>query len=386
MLGHRASFAQVFSLTQPQALPSTTASSLKRYVPDDFDDVDSENIDPLMFSSPFKKACGSNSNIGKSDKTPLFALTPAKKPAQYVESPQAAGQKRKAEGSTPNNGLLSKKRAQPSSAPTPAGRSPKSKKAGILSRRRMTASSFTRVNPPAFSSGALKSGLPFSIDAALAGTMPASKTKTKSNRRKEWHFEIYEDAPGEFETNLMNHSACTLDISDDESHASAKEDKDNKENIPPTDGPATITLSTQIAASRRDMMTDEPRSPLGDLNAADFYAEGCDPSSVFIIGGEDSQNAEGKCATASNLPEPSSPNRPRANAVSNQGDWKETISRFATKTTSDIPDSNPTLLIDELKAELSPIEIWESDSAKGDDNDLKDEQIIDGPGHQPLLA
>ena len=161
-------------MTCQTALASTTPSTLKRHAPAEFDDVDSENIDPLIFSSPSKKGRAFDFDITKSNDTPLFAPPPAK-PTQYVERAQAAGQKRKAQESvTPIAGI--KRRAEPSSAPTPAGRSPKHKRIGILSRRRMTTNSFTRVNPP---SSAVQSanGLPFSIDAALAGTVPKYKPK-----------------------------------------------------------------------------------------------------------------------------------------------------------------------------------------------------------------
>jgi len=365
------------------------ASPLKRHAPREFDEVDSENIDPLTVSSPSKKARGFDFNDTRSAKTPAFALTPAKKPAQYVQRAQAVGQKRKAEGpplSTSNNETLSNKRAQPLSAP--AGRSPKSKKTGILSRRRMTASPFTRINPPAFSTSEVNTGLPFSIDAALAGTVSDYKSKSKSTHRKAWQFEIHEDSPTDEMTNLMEHSTCTLDISDDESRAATKEDKDNKENIPPIDGPAATAFSTQIIASRRDVMTDDTRSPLGDLDAADFYADGCDWSSVFIVGAEDAgDNIEEKCHAVPDLPESSPPARLRANAVTNDRDaWKEIIAQLAPNGPSEIAKNQHPLANDDPKLETTEIQIWESESAKGDDDWDNHEPVTNGIDHQSLLA
>lgn len=363
-------------------------SAVKRHAPDEFDDVDSENIDPLLFSSS-KKGRGFDFDMTKSNQAPLFALTPVK-PSQYVQRAQAAGQKRKAEepAITPNNTIQPSKRVQSSSAPAPAGRSPtKNKKAGILSRRRMTATPFTRINPPTFSTTEPSTGLPFSIDAALAGTVPAykSKSKPKSTHRKSWQFEIHEDTPEDEMANLMEHSTCTLDISDDESRTAAKVDKDNKENIPPVDGPTAVALltqatSTHITATRRDMMTDEPRNPLGDLDAKDFYAEGCDASSFIVVAAEDvTDAADEKAAAVSIDPEPCSQNRFRANAmIDAREEWKDVIAQVATKvaavTKSELSPSD-----DFAQKEPVDIQIWESESAKGgEDADVQEPAAADG--------
>ena len=345
------------------ALPTTTPSSLKRHAPADFDDVDSENVDPLIFSSPSKKVRGFDIDLTKPNNAPLFASTPPQ-PAQYIERARTTGQKRKAEDTvTPIAGV--KRRAEPSSAPAPAGRSPKHKRIGILSRRRMTTSSFTRVNPPSSSDVESTNGLPFSIDAALASTVP--KYKSKPAQGKGWHFVIHEDTPEDEMTNLLGHSTCTLDISDDESSTS-KGDKDNKENIPPIDGPAAVASATQIAATRRDMMIDETREPLGDLDAKDFYAEGCDASSCVIITAEDSsEQVVDKLSTTINTQNPSTPPLPRASAPSDrQAGWEDVVARFASKTA-------PAAYLGssfekDVSKEAAEIQIWESESAMGDDD------------------
>lgn len=365
-------------------MPSTMAGPLKRHAPNDFDDIDTENVDPLMFSSPSKKSRTFDFELTKSDKTPLFTLIPSKTPAQYIEHSQVAGQKRKAEDSiTPTNanGTQKHQRVAPSSAPAPAGRSPKSKKIGILSRRRMTSIPFTHINPPAFSLG--DSQTPFSIDAALAGTVPTYKSK--STHRKGWHFDIHEDTPEDEMANLMEHSTCTLDISDDES-ASHKGDKDNKENIPPVDGPAAIGYSsTQITSTRRDMMTDEPRTPLGDLDAQDFYEEGCNASSVIIVLADDVADCANKKATAaSNVEEPSTPSRSRANVITEGREcWKEIVARLAADTTA---TNNLPLEKEASKQEAADIQIWESASTKGDDEVNAQESAAGDINGQPQLA
>ena len=345
------------------ALATAAPSALKRHAPAEFDEVDSENIDPLIFSSTSKKGRAFDFGLTKSNAPPLFALPPPK-PAQYIERAQAAGQKRKADDAvTPTAGI--KRRVEPSSAPAPAGRSPKHKRIGILSRRRMTTNSFTRVNPPSSSTGESTNGLPFSIDAALAGTVP--QYKSKSLQGKGWHFDIHEDTPEDEEDNLMGHSTGTLNISDDEG-SSLKGDKDNKENIPPIDGPAAVISATQVSATRRDMMTDETREPLGDLDAKDFYAEGCDASSCIVVAAEDSSDqALDKLSNTINTQEPSSLPRPHTNAVTEaQAGWEDVIARFAFKSTT---AADADLGIErESSKETAEIQIWESESAKGDDD------------------
>ena len=72
---------------------------------------------------------------------------------------------------------LKRKTAKPSSAPAAAGRSPKSNRIGVLSRRRVSASPFTRIDPPMFAGGRSQDAVPFSIDAALSGTVSSYKVK-----------------------------------------------------------------------------------------------------------------------------------------------------------------------------------------------------------------
>lgn len=154
-------------------------------------------------------------------------------------------------------------------------------------------SPYSRVDPPAFSR---PSPLPFSLDAALSGTIPTYVPKKEANVEESmpnsWFFDIHEDTPEEEATNLMEHSACTLDISsDDDSETKLiNEAKERgKENIPPPDylsNSATqlstsetpvdgtgLTKDVPLATShnsklRRKFGIDEmhqDRSPLSDL-------------------------------------------------------------------------------------------------------------------------
>ena len=323
-----------------------------------------------MFSSPSKKSRTFDFELTKSEKTPLFNLTPLETPAQYIERPQVAGQKRKAEDTvTPSNsnGIQKHQRVAPSSAPAPApapaGRSPKSKRNGILSRRRMTSGPFTRVNPPPFSLG--QSQTPFSIDTALTGTVPTDTSK--STPRNEWHFDIYEDTPNDEIVNSLEHSTCTLDISDES--ASHKGDKDNQENIPPVDGSTSIGYSPQMIVTRRDIITDESRSPLRVLDAKGLYAAGRNASSA------DCGNTK---ATADPIvEEPSTSSHSYANAVTEGREcWKDLVAQFAV----DVATTNT-----QLDSEAAAIQIWESESAKGDDEVTRD-TATDELKYESLLA
>ena len=297
------------------ALPSSQPSKLKTFAPQPqvFDDLDSENIDPSIFKSSVKTSgypsksftsTADNMNCFKPAQFVLTRATAARTSAtQLPPLTQAIGMKRKAE-SAPSATEIEPERPVKSprkpDLPPPAGRSPKSKRIGILSRHRVSASPFTRVDPPSF--GLNKTGgLPFSIDDALASMVSSHKLR-KPARTKEpvaetvldgmpkgWMFDIHTDGQQEEASNLMEHSTCTLDISDDETSKTKMFDEENKENIAPDSG-INAPVSNAVAAihtSRKHMMTDEPRSPLGDLEASDYYAAGCDATSYITIPVED---------------------------------------------------------------------------------------------------
>ena len=185
----------------------------------------------------------------------------------------------------------------------PAGRSPTrgSKRTGILSGRRRTAGSYTRVDPPAFNLGlnTLSSApAPFSLDAALKGTIPSYAPKRtlddaldESDMKASWFFDIHEDTPDQEMTNMLQHGTCVLDISsDEESEQKAKRDgREDKENIAPLDD---ISQTRRERPAREDMMVEKDRVSLGELNRADYYAEGCDESSVIFIPVDEEPEAE----------------------------------------------------------------------------------------------
>jgi hypothetical protein len=186
---------------------------------------------------------------------------------------------------------------------------------------RITASSpFRRVDPPSFNQSS--PSLPFSIDAALSGTISGYTPKStvtstpvtappapvvsslEDSMPKGWFFEIHEDTPEQEAANLMEHSASVLDISSDDDVATKQRNESEergKENIPPPDfllsQPRVHSSSSELEVEAQieepvkrprlrkivqDAM-DEDRRPLGDLVASEFYGEGCDASSYVTV-------------------------------------------------------------------------------------------------------
>jgi len=110
-----------------------------------------------------------------------------------------------------------------------------------------------------------------------------------------WFFDIHEDTPEQEMTNLLQHSTCTLDISsDEESERRARREQiegRDKENVPPADDVSQMSSAraARAAGSFDDMVVEKQRGPLAEMNVADYYAEGCDDSSVIIVPGDDEE-------------------------------------------------------------------------------------------------
>jgi hypothetical protein len=98
----------------------------------------------------------------------------------------------------------------------------------------------------------------------------------------------------------MTQSATGLDISDDESklsHKKASSSDRGKENIDPNEmSTPPMTRAMAAAAARAEEQEgnlkakEEPRTPLEELNPAEFYAEGLDATSVVLV--HDDEEAE----------------------------------------------------------------------------------------------
>ncbi|KAK0609554.1 hypothetical protein B0T17DRAFT_501435 [Bombardia bombarda] len=294
------------------------SASIKRKVSEVVDADDFENVDPSSLFA--KRSKGASAGGGFSNdffKPSTFTLTKAVPSPSFTKDILNTQPTKITSSSRPRTILQPKSPAArivnsipvSSSLTAPAGRSPTrgSDHIGILSRRRPQ-----RVDPPAF---VTKSVAPFSLDAALKGTIPnysgsatttttttttsTSKSKSKSKSSVEslrqpemkssWFFDIHEDTPEQEMTNLLQHSTCTLDISsDEESEQRMRRDRDegrDKENVPPADDVSQTSARAMRAADAGfdDMIIEKHRGPLAEMNVADYYAEGCDDSSVIIV-------------------------------------------------------------------------------------------------------
>ncbi|KAF2705876.1 hypothetical protein K504DRAFT_386739 [Pleomassaria siparia CBS 279.74] len=273
-----------------------------------FDDDDAENIDPSIFHSPTKK-----SKTGDVHSKPVhFSIftSPSKSVPSITASPSTPSVRRAPASPRPST---------TNSTPINLSRgSPKHKRIGLLSKRRNTSSPIRRVDPPSFANSSPE--LSFSIDAALSGTIPTYTPKSAlatpvatpnhastidESMPNAWFFDIHEDTLEQESANLMEHSASVLDISSEDDFETKKRNEDmelGKENIPPPDfcplqprtqvspdsmdtGVETATEHVKLPRLRKiaqDAM-DEDRSPLGDLPAADFYADGLDATSYVTV-------------------------------------------------------------------------------------------------------
>lgn len=242
----------------------------------------------------------------------------------------------------------------------PAGRSPQAKSRKAFGRR-STTDTTTRIEAPIGRLSALRANsAPFSIATVLSSGK--SKNKRRSNPAS-WNFEIHVDSEQDEMTNLMQHSTCVLDISDDE--GKTKKDGRGKENIPPHELGIEIPNSAQQtsdpAASRKNLMTDEPRTPLGELKVSDYYAPGCDALSRVVIyeeeepqkneKKEDEKDGEKNVSDISTTETaPTKPEKPSASTISSL------LQATAPKDTSEPSDKS-------TGPSETEIEMWESGSA-----------------------
>ncbi|KAL2265919.1 hypothetical protein VTJ83DRAFT_5271 [Remersonia thermophila] len=405
--------ARLKSLASVKNRQNALAASPGKRKASEVDDVDNaENIAPVLFPKRSKGADFWGDLNGLVKPSSSFTLKTTSSPGHKdVIGPasklSASARPRPIlEPKSPAARLKAKAAAvSPSPRSPPAGRSPPraAKRMGILSRRRIS-----RPDPPSFSSASM----PFSLDAALRGTIPSYSgslrtTKTKSqpsaasssapvdfffsapDTKSAWCFDIHEDTPEQEMTNLLQHSTCTLDISsDEESESRAKRDRAegrDKENIPPPEDVSQTSLARGGPSSSRgtdavdideDVLLLKGRGPLAEMNVRDFYAEGCDGSSVFIIPGDEEDPeavvgeaeaaakaaAEAELAALSHLP-------PLPEVVEEERSRAEPHASLAHVDSLDVDDimgdgGRPALEVSPIAADEESFEIWESNSAK----------------------
>lgn len=309
--------------------------------------------------------------------------------------------------------------ATPLSAPAAAGRSPtrqRSKHDKLQPRRRFVQPSF-------------KSSPTISISAALRGTLAHKKSSRsvksarsiEEQRPKSWFFDIYEEPEDHQEYHMsewtMTQSSANLDISDDEgktksfckpdTHERGKENVDPNETFE-TRPPVTrsTTQSAQIEADVNSMNAEEVRTPLSNLNAAEFYGEGLNATSVVLVH-DDVEPAEETAEVSSEQQEPA----PESEIVKQDFTFEAPVAAQLVEQLLlpqiDIPEwakqqalqfdtlpeqsvylqDEPATTVDTV--DNLDIEIWESESAK-DENEQQEEgpngHIVVGEGQTICLS
>lgn len=294
--------------------------------------MDSENVDPVTLNHSSKRKRGADDDVEDHEpvKGPSKPLKASRLSLTVKSSPAPPKQ-------TPST---------PKSAPTlkPAGRSPQAKSCKPFTRRS------TIAKPRADPISRKSVNRPFSIATALSTGKPKSPpAKTPAS----WAFDIYVDSEQEEMTNLMQHSTGVLDISDDE--GKVEPSTRGKENIPPADLGISLPRSRQqespAAAARKSIMMEESRSPLGELNTADYYGEDCHAFSYAIIY-DDEETEPSEKASPPSVPRAlgsSHPTRSKLSSVSS-------ISSILEATAPKMPATEPATADAE-------VEIWESGSA-----------------------
>ncbi|KAH8664526.1 hypothetical protein BX600DRAFT_512550 [Xylariales sp. PMI_506] len=372
----------------------SSSSPVKRKASEVADTDDSENVDPVLSS---KRVKGVDNFFSAKDfiKPAAFVLTKAASTSNLV-SPTKASTSRPRSILNPKSpaAKLNTTLAKSSPLSAPAGRSPtRGKRTGILSARRRASGPYTRVDPPVFGLNAsvASSAAPFSLDAALKGTIPSYTSRKASNpavsasssrsatlpdlhgsdMKSSWFFDIHEDTAEQEMTNLLQHSTCVLDISSDEETESRRERErvEGKENVPPIDdvSQTSQTRTTRAGADGDDMMVEKERNPLGEMNVSDYYAEGCDESSVIIVpGDEDVEQEQLPAKTEFDF----APELKLAPVVSveqseplpsSEEDGLKTVDELMEKTEEPAPSA---ALLQPIDGTGESFEVWESGSAK----------------------
>lgn len=315
------------------------------------DTDDSENVDPTSFA---KRSKGSKDKDILKDsilKPSAFILKPTPVSASPISNRLTSPTKTRRTLQPKSPAKLSSGISKSSPIYAPAGRSPtRSKRSGIASSRRRTVGPYTRVDPPSFSLG---SAAPFSLDAALKGTIPGYGAKKEPitalhepDMKASWFFDIHEDTPEQEMTNLLQHSTCVLDISsDEESQRKLNRDRAegrDKENVPPPDD----ISQTRRAPKADDMIVEKERVALGEMNTADFYAEGCDETSVIFV-------PEDEPEVNTTAPAPATAEKPIDPST-------EDIDNLMAKPTE---GSSKAAVLEPIEGTGESFELWESGSA-----------------------
>ncbi|KAK4160592.1 hypothetical protein QBC43DRAFT_112476 [Cladorrhinum sp. PSN259] len=389
--------ARLKSLTSLKNRQNAISSSPgKRKVAEAQGDDDFENVDPL--SSKRSKGSNLDGDLTKTFfKPPTFVLTkavstpninsnfavPTKPRSRSILQPKSPAARL--------NSLLT----QPSTPLTaPAGRSPPrgNKRVGILSRHRRHTQ---RIDPPSFG---FNSSVPFSLDAALKGSIPAysgslslapssSTLKAGSEMESSWFFDIHEDTPEQEMTNLLQHHTGTLDISSDEESERRvmreRAEGRDKENIPPPDDISQTSSRARVPDENEMMGIEKQRGPLAEMDARDYYAEGCDEDSVVIVPWDEEDDQQNQDKIEVDAPVLAQHEEcPQEQQV--YAEPEEPVASLAEVESVNVDDlmgnnsSQPAALLEPIEGTGESFELWESTSAK----DEGDAPASPGPARQ----
>lgn len=164
-------------------------------------------------------------------------------------------------------------------------------------------------------------------------------------------------------TNLLQHSTCTLDISsDEESERKASRERAegrDKENIPPPDDVSQTSSRRAARLGADDMVVEKERVALGEMKTSDFYAEGCDETSVILVPADEEEQPQ-----KVEVPSPIIKDFalvPELKAVDSASETEQDIDTLISQPSE---GSSKAAVLEPMEGTGDSFELWESGSAK----------------------
>lgn len=115
------------------------------------------------------------------------------------------------------------------------------------------------------------------------------------------------------------------------------------------------------------MLKNEPRKPLGNLNASEFYPEGLGVDSAFIIPVDNGEEAALKNAAGTTQPKTNNA------TVGPPNYWKDLLAGTEALKKSTL-DGSFTPVDEQMSNEAAHFDIWEDESSKGKE-DAQDRSV-----------
>ena len=192
--------------------------------------------------------------------------------------------------------------------------------------------------------------------------------------KSSWFFDIHEDTPDQEMTNLLQHSTCILDISSDEESARRARDDRGKENVPPADD-ASQTSSRRArrgaAPGPDEMVIEAERAALKDLDVGEFYADGCDASSVFVVPADEEEEVVSEKAEAETKAEGVVGGaEAEAEVVVSKVEAEEEVVTEPEALLERNEPALPAAVLEPMEGTGESFELWESGSSKGEEAPL----------------